>query len=155
MLKISHHDWTVHLVGKDFEDQYSLAIKDKIKAYQLENQVFLYGSREDINCILNQSDIGILTSVSEGLPIAFLEYGMQPLPVVVTAVGELPNIINSGVNGWLVPSNDAGSFYKALIALIADNSMRNRMALALQQTVLEGYSSKRVLQKYLQWLESL
>ena len=155
MLKISHPDWTFHLVGKDFEDQYSLAIKDKIKAYQLENQVFLYGSREDINCILNQSDIGILTSVSEGLPIAFLEYGMQPLPVVVTAVGELPNIINSGVNGWLVPSNDAGSFYKALIALIADNSMRNRMALALQQSVLEGYSSKRVLQKYLQWLESL
>ena len=104
---------------------------------------------------MNQSDIGILTSVSEGLPIAFLEYGMQPLPVVVTAVGELPNIVNNGVNGWLVLSNDAEFFCKALIALIADLSMRNRMALALQQTVLEGYSSKRVLQKYLQWLESL
>lgn len=155
MLKISHPDWTFHLVGKDFEDQYSLAIKDKIKAYQLENQVFLYGSREDINCILNQSDIGILTSVSEGLPIAFLEYGMQPLPVVVTAVGELPKIVNNGVNGWLVLSNDAESFCKALIALIADLSMRNRMALALQQTVSEGYSAKGILQKYLQWLESL
>ena len=155
MLKISHPDWTFHLVGKDFEDQYSLAIKDKIKAYQLENQVFLYGSREDINCILNQSDIGILTSVSEGLPIAFLEYGMQPLPVVVTAVGELPNIVNNGVNGWLVASNDADSFYKALIVLISDSSMRNRIALALQQTVSEGYSSKGVLHKYIQWLESL
>lgn len=155
MLKISHPDWTFHLVGKDFEDQYFLAIKDKIKAYQLENQVFLYGSRTDVNFILKQCDIGILASVSEGLPVTLLEYGMAPLPVVVTAVGELPNIINSGVNGWLVPSNDAGSFYKALIALIADNSMRNRMALALQQTVLEGYSSKRVLQKYLHWLESL
>ena len=152
MLKISHPDWTFHLVGKDFEDQYSLAIKDKIKAYQLENQVFLYGSREDINCILNQSDIGILTSVSEGLPIAFLEYGMQPLPVVVTAVGELPNIVNNGVNGWLVASNDADSFYKALIVLISDSSMRNRIALALQQTVSEGYSSKGVLHKYIQWL---
>ena len=155
MLKISHPDWTFHLVGKDFEDQYSLAIKDKIKAYQLENQVFLYGSREDINCILNQCDIGILTSVSEGLPVTLLEYGMAPLPVVVTAVGELPNIINSGVNGWLVPSNDAGSFCKALIVLISDSSMRNRIALALQQTVSEGYSAKGVLQKYLQWLESL
>ena len=155
MLKADHPEWTFHLVGKDFDDDYSLAIKNKIKEVAMENQVFLYGSREDINCILNQSDIGILTSVSEGLPVTLLEYGMAPLPVVVTAVGELPNIINSGVNGWLVPSNDAGSFYKALIALIADNSMRNRMALALQQTVLEGYSSKRVLQKYLQWLESL
>jgi glycosyltransferase involved in cell wall biosynthesis len=80
---------------------------------------------------------------------------MQSLPVVVTAVGELPNIINNGVNGWLVPSNDAASFYKALVTLISVPLMRNRMALALQQTVSEGYSSKGVLQKYLQWLESL
>lgn len=152
MLKTSHPDWTFHLVGKDFDDEYSLAIKNKIRSFQLENQVFLYGSREDINCILNQSDIGILTSASEGLPVALLEYGMQPLPVVVTAVGELPNIVNNGVNGWFVPSNDALSFCNALIVLISDSSMRNRMALALQQTVLEGYFSKGVLHKYIQWL---
>ncbi|VXC14958.1 Alpha-1,4-N-acetylgalactosamine transferase PglH [Flavobacterium sp. 9R] len=155
MLKISHPDWTFHLVGKDFDDAYSLAIKNKIRAFQLENQVFLYGTREDINCILDQSDIGILTSASEGLPVALLEYGMQPLAVVVTAVGELPNIINNGLNGWLVPPNDAVSFSKALISLISNTSIRKSMALALQQTVSEGYSSKGVLQKYLQWLESL
>ncbi len=154
-MKSSHPDWTFHLVGKDFDDDYSHAIKNKISALQLENQVFLYGSRTDIYCILNQSDIGILTSASEGLPVALLEYGLQPLPVVVTAVGELPSIINDGVNGWLVPSNDAASFYKALITLISDRLMRNRMALALQQTVSEGYSSKVVLQKYIEWLESL
>lgn len=154
-MKLSHPDWTFHLVGKDFNDEYSLAIKNKIRALQLENQVFLYGSRTDINCILNQSDIGILTSASEGLPVALLEYGMQPLPVVVTAVGELPNIINNGLNGWLVPSNEGVLFYKVLITLISDPSMRNRMALALQQTVLEGYFSKGVLQKYIQWLENL
>lgn len=154
-MKSSHPDWTFHLVGKDFDDDYSYAIKNKISALQLENQVFLYGSRTDIYCILNQSDIGILTSASEGLPVALLEYGLQPLPVVVTAVGELPSIINDGVNGWLVPSNDAASFYKVLITLISDRLMRNRMALALQQTVSEGYSSKVVLQKYIQWLESL
>ena len=154
-MKLSHPDWTFQLVGKDFNDDYSLAIKNKISALQLENQVFLYGSREDINCILNQCAIGILTSASEGLPVALLEYGIQPLPVVVTAVGELPNIINNGVNGWLVPSTDTMSFYKALITLILNPSMGNSMALALQQTVSEGYSSKGVLQKYLQWLESL
>lgn len=154
-MKLSHPDWTFHLVGKDFNDDYSLAIKNKIGALQLENQVFLYGSRMDIGFIMQQSSIGILTSASEGLPVALLEYGMQPLPVVVTAVGELSNIINNGVNGWLVPSNDTMSFYKALITLILNPSMGNSMALALQQTVSEGYSSKGVLQKYIQWLESL
>lgn len=155
MLKASHPDWTFHLVGKDFEDAYSLSIKDTIKTFQLENQVFLYGSRTDVNFILKQCDIGILTSASEGLPVALLEYGMHQIPVVVTAVGELPSIIDNNVTGWLVPSNDAVSFYKALLALISDSSMRTRMGLALQQTVFEGYSSKGVLQKYLQWLESL
>ena len=155
MLKIVHPDWTFHLVGKDFEDDYSQEIKSKIKELQLENQVFLYGSRTDIPFILSQSTIGILTSVSEGLPVALLEYGMHELPVVVTAVGELPNIISNGINGWLVPSNDTESFCNALVALISDASMRNRMALALHQTVSEGYASKGVLHKYIQWLENL
>nr|WP_315174643.1 glycosyltransferase [uncultured Flavobacterium sp.] len=155
MLKTSHPTWTFHLVGKDFEDGYSQEIKSKIKELQLENQVFLYGSRTDIPFILSQSTIGILTSVSEGLPVALLEYGMYELPVVVTAVGELPNIISNGINGWSVPSNDTESFYKALVAIVSDASMRNRMALALNQTVSEGYSSKGVLHKYIQWLENL
>lgn len=155
MLKTSHPDWTFHLVGKDFEDEYSLAIKEKIKVFQLENEVFLYGSRTDISFILSQSTIGVLTSDSEGLPLALLEYGIQPLPIVVTAVGELPNIINSGVNGWLIPSNDTVSFYKTLIALISDDLIRNKMALALHQIIAEEYSSKGVLHKYIQWLESL
>lgn len=155
MLRTSHTDWTFHLVGKDFDDDYSLAIKDKIKELALENQVFLYGSRTDVNFILNQSDIGILTSFSEGLPVALLEYGMQSLPVVVTSVGELPNIINNSVNGWVVPSNDIVSFYKALISLILDPSMRKRMGLALHQTVSEEYSSKGVLLRYIQWLAQI
>ena len=41
MLKISHPDWTFHLVGKDFEDQYSLAIKDKIKVVLLVDSFLL------------------------------------------------------------------------------------------------------------------
>jgi len=155
MLKTSHPDWTFHLAGKDFEDEYFQEIKSKIKELQLENQVFLYGSRTDIPFILSQSTIGILTSVSEGLPVALLEYGMYELPVVVTAVGELPNIIDNDINGWLVPSNDTESFYKSLVALISDASMRDRMALALHQTVSEGYASKGVLHKYIQWLENL
>lgn len=155
MLKTSHPDWTFHLVGKDFEDGYSQEIKSKIKELQLENQVFLYGSRTDIPYILSQSTIGILTSASEGLPVALLEYGMYEIPVVVTAVGELPNIISNGINGWLVPSNDTESFRNALVALISDSSMRNRMALVLHQTISQGYSSKGVLYKYIQWLENL
>lgn len=155
MLKNSHPDWTFHLVGKDFEDDYSKEIKSKIKELEVENQVFLYGSRTDIPFILSQSTLGILTSVSEGLPVALLEYGMHELAVIVTEVGELPNIISNEVNGCLIKSNDPVSFYKALVALISDSSRRKSMARALNQTITEGYSSKNVLEKYRHWLENL
>lgn len=155
MLKQSHPDWTFHLIGKDFEDDYSKEIKSKIKELEVENQVFLYGSRTDIPFILSQSTLGILTSVSEGLPVALVEYGMYELAVIVTAVGELPNIISNEVNGCLIKSNDAVSFHEALVALISDAARRKAMARALNQTITEGYSSKSVLEKYMQWLENL
>lgn len=154
-LKKSHPDWTFHLVGKDFEDAYSIAIKNKIKELQLENQVFLYGSRTDVSSILNQSTIGILTSESEGLPVALLEYGMHQLPVVVTSVGEIPSIVSDGVNGYLVSSHDVVSFNEALITLISDVSMRNKTAHNLHQKILEDFSSNGVLKKYIQWLAQI
>lgn len=154
-LKKSHPDWTFHLVGKDFEDAYSIAIKNKIKELQLENQVFLYGSRTDVSSILNQSTIGILTSESEGLPVALLEYGMHQLPVVVTSVGEIPSIVSNGVNGYLVSSHDVVSFNEALITLISDVSMRNKTAFNLHQKILEDFSSNGVVKKYIHWLAQI
>lgn len=152
-IKQSHPEWTFHLVGKDFEDAYSQKIKEKIKASELENQVFLYGSRSDVTSILQQSTIGILTSISEGLPVAVLEYGMQKLPVVVTAVGELPAIIRHKINGMLVPSNQTEDFYAALVHLIENESERNKLGDALYQTIDQEYTAKSVICQYLRWLE--
>src|SRR5690554_3913115 len=81
-LKESHSEWTFHLVGKDFEDDYSERLKIEIINNQLADQVFIYGSRNDVGNILSQSDIGILTSKSEGLPVALLEYGFYSKPII-------------------------------------------------------------------------
>jgi glycosyltransferase involved in cell wall biosynthesis len=54
---------------------------------------FVYGSLQDVENILNQATIAVLSSQSEGLPIALLEYGLHKKPVVVTAVGDMPMLI--------------------------------------------------------------
>lgn len=154
-LKYSHPDWSFHLVGKDFEDAYSTQIKALIMEWQLENQVFLYGSRTDVSAILQQSTIGILTSVSEGLPVAVLEYGLSQLPIVVTAVGELPNMIENKVNGCIVPTNHAVEFHAALIELIQKESLRDQLAKALHQTITAEYSEPIVIEKYINWVQTL
>jgi glycosyltransferase involved in cell wall biosynthesis len=153
-IKLSHPDWTFHLVGKDFDDDYSKKIKSSILDYNLENTVFIYGSRNDIRTILNQSDIGILTSQSEGLPVALLEYGLYEKPVVVTNVGEMPIVIQDGINGFLVATREIELFYDSVVKLIENNSLRTNFARALQTTIANNYSEKGIIHQYLNWLEN-
>lgn len=151
-LKISHPDWTFHLIGKDFNDEYSQQIKDLIVALNLENNVFLYGTKPDVKNILDQSTIAILTSQSEGLPVALLEYGLYKKPVVVTHVGEISSLIQNGQNGFLVGAQESELFYDALVELIESKTLLMNFGNALHKTIVENYSEEVVIKKYLNWL---
>ncbi|WP_395059634.1 glycosyltransferase family 4 protein [Flavobacterium sp.] len=153
-LKKSHTEWTFHLVGKDFEDDYSKYIKELISKNELKNNVYCYGTREDIKNILDQSQIGILTSSSEGLPIALLEYGLYKKPVVVTNVGEIPLLIVNYQNGFSVVSNDEDLFYTSLVKLIDDHVLMNVFGEALYKTVYDDYSKETIIKKYINWLQN-
>lgn len=154
-LKETYPDWTFHLVGKDFEDDYSTQISGLIKSKHLENNVFIYGSKNDIKSIINQSDIAILTSKSEGLPIALIEYGLSKKPVVSTKVGEIPLIIKDGINGFIVNVNDIDLFYQKLLKFILEDDLRIQMGNSLYQTIIENNSEEGVMTNYLNWILSL
>jgi glycosyltransferase involved in cell wall biosynthesis len=153
IVKLKHPNWTFHLIGKDFNDAYSNNLKTKIKSDNLQNHVFIYGSKSDTEHIISQADICILTSESEGLPVALIEYGMQKKPVVCTAVGEIPNIIN-GKNGLLAEVNDVDGFSKHLIHLIENPVLRANMGQQFYQTIYENYSEEKVISKYLKMIVS-
>ena len=154
-LKKSNPDWTFHLVGKDFEDEYSARLRTEVKLMDLENHVFIYGSKNDVKNIINQSDIAILTSKSEGLPIALIEYGLSKKPVVSTKVGEIPLIIKDGVNGFIVGVDQTDLFYQKLLNYIMQEDLRIQMGNALYQTILENNSEEGVIVHYLSWISSL
>ncbi|WP_300485970.1 glycosyltransferase family 4 protein [Flavobacterium sp.] len=152
-IKNIHPDWTFHLVGKDFKDAYSEQLREQILALGLQHTVFLYGSVAEVDFVIRQSDIGILTSISEGLPVSLLEYGYFGLPVVATAVGEIPTVI-SGANGILIPEGDAGSFTEALLQLIADPVNRKQIGTALQNDIKQHYIKESVVQDYLNFISN-
>ncbi|WP_269237461.1 glycosyltransferase [Flavobacterium flavigenum] len=153
-VRASHQQWTFHLVGKDFEDDYSKKIKKRISKYNLENHVFVYGSRQDISAILAQADITVLTSKSEGLPVALLEYGLYKKAVVVTRVGEVPMIIQHGKNGFIVDSNQPDLFYQSLEELILSEILRTNFGNMLYDVIQADYTAENVMKKYLKWLKS-
>jgi glycosyltransferase involved in cell wall biosynthesis len=154
-LKTSHPDWTFHLVGKDFDDAYSQQVKTYIKEKSLENTVFVYGSRNDTVGIIKACDIAILTSKSEGLPVALLEYGLYGKPVVVTNVGEIPLIVRNEQNGFIVTRKSEKAFYAALIRLIDDAGLREEYGRALYTTILGNYSEEAAISQYLQWIKTI
>lgn len=151
-LKQSHPQWSFHLVGKDFEDIYSKNIIQKINKYSLHQNVFLYGSREDITHILKQADIAVLTSESEGLPVALLEYGISKKAVVVTSVGDVPLVVENNSNG-LISDLSVEIFYHLVVELIEKEELRIYLANRLKETITEKFSPKAVVNQYLNWLK--
>lgn len=150
--KEKYPDWTFHLVGKDFNDLYSSEIKTQLLDKNLSENVFLYGSCDDVPSILQQCQIGILTSKSEGLPVALLEYGFQKLGVVLTAVGEIPSVVDHQINGLLVATNDVDAFVDSVFYLIQNNEFRTALGTALHTTILETYSEEKVLTNFTHWI---
>lgn len=155
IIKTRFPDWTFHLVGKDFADSYSETIKKEIENNDLTETVFIYGSQEAVSEIIEQCDIGILTSDSEGLPVALLEYGYCGLPVVTTDVGEISSVIKNNSNGFLAPPQDAVSFSEKLMVLIESEDTRTKFAANLQKTIFENYTQDAVITKYQNYIEGI
>lgn len=154
-LKESHPEWTFHLVGKDENDAYSVQLKEEIKDNNLESKVFIYGQRDDIANIINQATICILTSSSEGLPVAILEYGLMKKPVLSTNVGEIPLLIEDGESGRIVAVNHSEDFYKSVQQLIENSALRTKFGDALFKTISETNSKEAVIANYLNWMKTL
>lgn len=149
-----YKDWTFHLVGKDFQDDYSRNLRIEINKRNLDKNIFIYGSRNDIENIIRQCKIAILVSKSEGLPIALLEYGFCKIPVVVSNVGEISSVIENDKNGCLINELNSKSFFDAIVKLLDDEKKQNDFRVNLYNTVSGTYSENHVMKLYLDWIDN-
>jgi glycosyltransferase involved in cell wall biosynthesis len=154
-IKPVYPDWTFHLIGKDDNDTYSKVLKKAIDLNHLNETVYIYGQKNDTAHIISQSAICVLTSSSEGLPVALLEYGLSKKPIVVTDVGEIPLLITNGENGFVVNAADTDDFYKSLVKLIENPALRIKFGEELFKTLSENNSEEAVMHNYLNWLKEL
>ena len=143
-------DWSLHLVGKDFNDGYSDSIKHYIAKHGLKNHVFTYGSRSDTHHILKQCTIGVLSSKSEGLPLALLEYGLAGLPVIVTNVGDCNQVVSNKTLGILVPPQDSNALFKAFQSYIKNQVLRKSVGAQLQLKIKTSFSEKEIMQNLIE-----
>ena len=155
IIKDKHPDWTFHLFGKDFDDSYSKKLKRLIVDLKLKENVFFYGTVTNVGAVLVQCDIAVLPSLSEGLPLAILEYGLSSKPVVATNVGQISKIITSDKEGLIVNSNDCNQFTEAILRLIENKNDRVQMGSKLFEIIESKYTQKAFIRDYVLWLNSL
>ena len=138
-------NYTLHLIGKNYKNSYGKSIQNFIINEKLENNVFQYDVCSDIKNILEQAAIGVLSSESEGLPISLLEYGLAKLPVVVTNVGECFSVVNN--KHVVVSPKRSDKLANAIVSLIDDKVLREKVASELHTEVLENYSRESTMKK--------
>jgi glycosyltransferase involved in cell wall biosynthesis len=124
-------------------------IEQAIRAHALAEHVELLGERDDVAGQLAQSDVFVLASRSEGLPLSVLEAMAAGLPVVASAVGGVPELVVSGETGLLVPPGDIDALADAVRKLLADVLLRRAMgdagrARAQQLFDLPGFRAAHV-----------
>jgi glycosyltransferase involved in cell wall biosynthesis len=104
------------------------------------SRVCFTGRREDVSAIIGDLDVAILPSLREAQGISILEAMARRVPVVASAVGGIPEVITSGLDGLLVPPGEPAALADAVVRLLVDERLRRRIGEAGYRTVAERFS---------------
>ena len=110
--------------------------------------VVMTGARKDVPRLMPAFDVFALSSQSEGLPLVVPEAMAAGLPIVTTAVGGLPTVVDDGETGLLVPVEEA-ALGAALARLASDRELARAMGTRARKVALERYSADRMVDAYL------
>lgn len=123
------------------------AVQERIRYHRLDAQVRVLGGRPrpEVVRILGEADVAVLASrptpegKREGIPVALMEAMASGLPIVSTLLSGIPELVEDGRTGFLVPPADAGTLADALECLARDPDLRRRMGEAGRERVAREF----------------
>lgn len=119
-----------------------------VERLNLQKHFTFLGFREDVPEILRDSDLFVLSSLSEGLPLVTLEAMSAGTPVVGTSCGGQLEVVRDGVSGVLVPPGDANALADNIIGLLGDPARGRKMAQAARAVVRDKFSVDAMVRNY-------
>jgi glycosyltransferase involved in cell wall biosynthesis len=109
------------------------------------DRLHFLGWVEDLPALYATIDMFALSSLNEGTPVAAIEAMSAARAVVSTRVGGVPDVVEAGVSGLLVPAQDVNSLAGALVQLAADPALRSRLGQAGREFARVRYSHTRLV----------
>ncbi|HEY4706344.1 MAG TPA: glycosyltransferase [Thermodesulfobacteriota bacterium] len=123
-------------------------LEEESRATGLGDNVRFLGTRADVESILRSLDVFVLSSVSEGLPLTVLEAMAAGRPIVATRVGGIPEAIEDGVDGLLVPPDDERGLAAAIKGMLADKKRAGEMARSARKKFEKSFSLRQMISNY-------
>ncbi len=130
-------------------------IRARVAQAGIADLVWLPGARTDIAAILRSIDVFALSSIAEGTPGSALEAMASALPVVGTRVGGIPEVIEDGVTGAIVPPSDPKAMAQALARYAGDPELARRHGAAGLERVRRKYAMGAMVAAYQSLYDSL
>jgi len=120
-------------------------LQKQVHEHRLEKHVLLPGFRIDVLGCLKAFDVFVMSSVTEGLGTSLLDAMAASRPIVATTAGGIPEIVEDGVNGLLVPPRDQHALADAVVRALEDADLRRRMGEAGFARVNERFTVERMV----------
>ena len=145
------------MIGKDaeFGGAYEAKLKSIAKTSGLNGRVIFSGYQPDPFSFINAMDFLVLPSKAEGLPLVVLEAMRLKKAVVATKVGGVSEVVEDGKTGILVSPNDSRSLTQAMLKLLKDRSLTQKMGEAGFEQVRKRFSETRMCDRVLELYDEL
>ena len=119
---------------------------------KIDGRVIFAGYRRNAPAIMAAADVLAITSNQEGLPIVILEAMAVGCPIIATAVGAIPQVLN-GESAWIIPVDDDAGLMQALREALSDTSVAKDRAAVAKSVFLGSYERDVMGQRYLELYE--
>jgi glycosyltransferase involved in cell wall biosynthesis len=147
-VSVTRPDVTFHIAG---EGELRPVLQQQAINLEISDRVFLPGTVSDGPGFLAELNVAVLSSRSEGMSNAILEYMAAGLPVVATAVGGNVQLIEHEKDGLLVPRGDSHQLALAIGRLLDDRGLANRLAASARYKVENHYSRQAMIRRFEQF----
>lgn len=140
LAQIDHPEVTLSVIG-DGPDR--AALEALVQQQQLADKVaFLgYRSQSEVASMLSDTDVLVLPSFAEGVPVVLMEAMAAEVPVVSTHIAGIPELVEHGASGLLVPPGNVNALAQAIKSVLQDPELAARMGRKGRATVIADFSS--------------
>ena len=131
------------------------ALAERIERRGLQGSFVLAGFRADLENYVPHFDLFALSSFTEGLPVAVLEAFAAGVPVVATAVGGVPEVVEHGVNGYCIEPGSPEALARKIVEVLANDRLRRRMGRNGRTRVMNEFTFDVMAKRYQRLFEEL